>query len=224
MIDNTICTQLGWQGSEFDLGFVPANQNVVNTGLLCFLLHSDFPYDSYQVVFSTECPEVRFPDEEGNYNQSSIAITVYKSHPNYVPFQLNLGTTCGQYECTINYTVEFESESGTVTCSGPATLKAYNATCDFQKCLVTRAGEVYCNLDKDCESDICADNCYQIFTKLVMIDQVLDQAIANKQWDVVNKLYSTALDMCECGCYSEPQLPTPPSNVGFTQQDISNNV
>jgi hypothetical protein len=217
MNESAVCTEIEWLGSVFDLGYVPANADVVNTGLLCILLKSTFPYDQFPVTVSTTCPEVRFPDESGTYNQTSVVITVYKDRPNYVPFQLNLGSTCGKYECTIIYTLEIESEEGTTTCVAPATLKAYNATCDFQKCLTNQTGLVYCNLDKDCVSDICSDNCFQILAKLVMMDQVIDQATALKQWDVVNTLFKTALDMCECGCYGGVTPPPEPANVGFTQ-------
>lgn len=193
-----VCDTIGFSQGSYNVGYIPANTNVVLSGLIRFDVSPDFPFTNRTVSIDSECSQITFPSQGGYI--SNYTFTINPDNQYYIPFKINLEGVCGEFNCKINYIFEWEDEDGSYSCEGSTTIYAYNATCEQQECLL-KASEVYCNLDIACVDDICNDPCYQRFMRLYLINDILLLKIANKDWMAVNDLYKQALeDICPCDC------------------------
>ena len=196
----TVCDSVFFTQPEFDAGYIPANQNIVLGGLLSMTGGPDLPFP-VQVSIDSQCNQVKFPDNVGGYVPNTV-VTVNPNGVSYIPFRINAGGECGDFECELTYIFEIEDPDGNpIVCEGSAKIVAYVANCDFQDCLL-KASEAYCNLDAECVTDLCADPCYQRFMRMVVIDDILTYKIAQKDWATVHELYDIALNqICNCDCF-----------------------
>ena len=201
---NSPCSSVRFIETQFDTGYIPANTAVVLTGLIGVQMDSGFPVDTYNITITSHCSQVKFPNGSGVYNQDTYSLGIIKGQTTYVPFRINLEDACGEFNCKISYAFTIETVVDGVLkvydCESETNLVSYNASCDFQKCLLD-ASEVYCNLDLDCVDDICSNPCYQRFIRLSTIDDILRYKIEQQDWQTVDKLYSIALEqICNCNC------------------------
>jgi hypothetical protein len=195
---NPICDTLGFSEGQYNVGYIPANQDVRLSGLIRFDVSPDFPFTNRTLNIDSECTQVKFPGQSGYTTNYTIFISPDNQY--YIPFQINLEDECGEFECKINYIFQWEEGNEIFTCEGSTTIYSYNATCEQQECLL-KASEVYCNLDIACVDDICNDPCYQRFMRLFLIDEILQFKIEKKDWVAVNDLYKQALvGICPCDC------------------------
>lgn len=198
----TECQNISWDNSEFNVGYIPFNQDVIRTGLLSITASPDLAFTAVLSISADCTTQIKFPNNAGVYNQDSYSLNMIADSTEYVPFRINLGTACGEFLCEIKYIFEYEDAEGNpVICEGSTNVKAYNASCDFEECLL-KASEAYCNMDHECTDDICDDPCYQRFIRLALIDDILGFKITQKDWATVNNLYDIALNqICNCDCY-----------------------
>jgi hypothetical protein len=214
MAEVVICDTLGFSQAEYNVGYIPANTDVVLSGLIRFDVSPDFPFTNRIVSFDSECTQIKFPGEGGYTNNYNLIINPDNQY--YIPFRINLEDDCGDFNCVITYIFEYETQEGIFSCTGSTTVFAYNATCDQQKCLLS-ASEVYCNLDIACVDDICKDPCYQRFMRLFLIDEILQFKTLKKDWKAVNDLYKQALeDICPCDCQGNR------NTIGVVESTIEN--
>ena len=219
----TPCESVRFTETEFDVGYIPAGTDVVITGLAGVVTAIDFPFASFNITVSTQCAEVKFPNQSGVYNQSSYDLQILRGQTVYIPFRINLGSNCGEYSCEIKYLFQVEvvvdNVVTTYTCESFAKIVAYNATCDFQECLL-KSSETYCDLDQECEADICNDPCYQRFIRLSTIDDILRYKIDQKDWPTVNNLYQIALEqICNCNCDGTKKIDATPKQIREVTRD-----
>lgn len=189
------CTQIKFDCTDFNAGYVPFGEGVDLAGLVTFSTLSDIA-GSTSITFTSACNELAFPDGEGGY-QSTYTLIVNPDTTYYIPIQIT-STSCGAGECGI--TMSYSKEGIPVSCPDTElpTIKWYNATCDFQRCILSASNPVFCKPLVECGSDFCKDEPLQYLTKMIMLDQAIQAKITEKDWGVVNKIYSTAFEMCKC--------------------------
>lgn len=201
--EQTLCGSVQFTCKKFNAGYIPFGKSVTKAGLLSITGSPDMPVSSVSAVVTVTCQEVKFQNNQGVYNQSSVTVTVYKDTVNYIPFQIT-STVCGEISCDVAYEFEWETEEGQFTCTDTAEIWAYNATCDFQKCLLRATEKVYCGAETICSGDLCSDEDLQFLSKLVAMDQVLEMKIEIEDWSGIDLIYRTALRMCKCNPPSNP--------------------
>ena len=214
----TDCEKISFTKSVYDLGYVHQDTDFsiypMNfVGVLAVKTEVGLPPG--QLTLISSCPDqIKFVDWQNNLvNPYFYEVPVPPPNPGnlltggntyYITFNLAL-TECGAFECEISYSYVYDYINGDPQeCTGTTTIKAYNATCDFETCFL-QAAEVYCTLDMGCIDDICKDPCYQKLVKLFLIDKTIRYKITRWDWDTINKLYDQALNgICNCDCNGIP--------------------
>jgi len=215
-----ICDTIKWSNSVYDLGYINGSIFYENQGLLQINVSDEFPFTNFNLIISSDCIELY--DTSPNW-ASETTIKINPGFSYYIPFRLRLlgKENCGRFNCEVKYTLQYEINGELFECTGSTNVTAYNAICDFQKCLL-QASEAYCTLDLGCETDICKDPCYQRFVKLFLIDQIIRRKsaeyITNKDYLAINNLYKQALEgICNCDCNGNPK---PDSGENFTETEF----
>lgn len=201
--EETLCGSVNFTCKKFNAGYIPFGKDVIKTGLLSISGSPDMPLASVSVTVTVECPEINFESSPGVYNTQTVTVTVNKGKVTYIPFKIK-SQTCGEVSCDVEYEFTYETEEGSFTCTGVSNIWAYNATCDFQECLLRATEAVYCGAESICHGDLCSDENLQFLSKLVALDQVLELKIEIQDWTGVDLIYRTGLRMCKCNPAKSP--------------------
>ena len=195
------CSEIDFTCKDFQVGYVPDDVQVIQTGLLSITATEDFPLASLAIDVESHCSELRFPNGSGVYNQATYTVTVLRGQTVYIPFGLKL-TECGKFECVVSYEFNIDQDEDVITCESEAKVHAYNATCDWQECLVGTSRDsvssVFCNPEVDCNPDLCESPELQRLSVLVALDKTLNYKIAQGQWSQVDALFRRGLEICDC--------------------------
>jgi len=182
---------------------------------------------TYTFDVESHCGELKFPDAAGNYDEPTYTVTVTRGEITYIPFALTL-TECGKNECRVSYEFEIEDEEGSFTCTGETKMHSYNATCEWQECLVGTSREtispVYCDPLNDCNPDLCDNPGLQKLAVMVGIDQILGYKIEQQQWSQVNELFKRGLGLCECTAKPNPCDDCGPNDTREECKDHRENI
>jgi hypothetical protein len=89
MAEVVICDTLGFSQAEYNVGYIPANTDVVLSGLIRFDVSPDFPFTNRIVSFDSECTQIKFPGQSGYTNNYNLIINPDNQY--YIPFRINLG-------------------------------------------------------------------------------------------------------------------------------------
>lgn len=221
------CNQVNFTCPDFQAGYLPTDTQVILTGLLSIEASNDWPLNQFSFDVESHCGELRFPDGNGVYNQPTYSVQIIPGQTTYIPFALTL-TECGKNECRVSYEFDYDFEETTITCTGETRVHSYNATCEWQECLVGTSREtitpVYCNPETDCSPDLCNNPGLQKLAVLVGIDQTLAYKIEQQQWAQVDELFKRGLGLCECTAKPNPCDDCGPDDTSDKCKDRENIV
>lgn len=198
------CDTINWDSAQFDAGNIPLGVDVIKGSLLSISTNNDFPGTLLvTVTLSDSCVGTLGLSNKANppvYDQTTYNFAAQSGITYYIPFRIT-GTICGDFACKLSYSVTmYPDTDNQITCTKDTTVIANVATCEWQTCLTKQTESVFCDIDKDCNLDICKDNCTKKLMKFIAIDSALRRAIYLEQWDKVSELYADGLSMCGCDC------------------------
>ena len=79
----------------------------------------------------------------------------------------------------------------------------YLANCDLEKCYENLSQTIFCGINDPCAKDICDDDCWINYNKLMIIRDSIQVAYDNDDWEAVQMMMNLAAQICRCDCFKD---------------------